>query len=152
MFSLLACLVLDQSSLKDFSKSCDNYPDTGGTRAYTELGIGLIALATTSGTLVCCALPVLLVTLGMGVVVSGLVGNFPFLVMLTHYKLELFAVSAGLMGLSGWLMYRQGRTCPNDPVLGVLCERLQTRSRLLYWLSIALWAVGFFASYLLLPI
>ena len=70
MFSLLACLVLDQSSLKDFSKSCDNYPDTGGTRAYTELGIGLIALATTSGTLVCCALPVLLVTLGMGVVVS----------------------------------------------------------------------------------
>ncbi len=32
MLSLLTCPVFDQSSIKNASKSCDNYPDTGGFR------------------------------------------------------------------------------------------------------------------------
>lgn len=121
-------------------------------QSVTELGIALITLLTTSGTLVCCALPVLLVTLGMGAIVSGLVGNMPFLVALTHYQRSLFAGSAVLLGVSAWLMYRPGRTCPADPVLNRMCERLDAWGRRIFWTSSIIWVLGFFASYLLLPI
>ncbi len=129
-----------------------DFQKTAKTAAYSELGVGLLALVTASGTLVCCALPVLLVTLGMGVVVSGLVGSLPFLVALTHYKVALFVISAGLLGLSGGLLYRPGRTCPSDPNLAATCERLQRGSRRVFWVSVVLWCFGFFASFLLLPI
>lgn len=119
---------------------------------YTELGVGLLTLVTTSGTLVCCAIPVLLVALGMGAAVSGLVGSLPFLVTLTHYKIYLFVISAALLGIAGWLMFRPGRTCPSDPDLSAICEKIQNWSRGIYWGSIVLWGIGFFASYLLLPL
>jgi len=39
-----------------------------------------------STTLVCCALPILLVSLGLGAVSASLFANLPFLVTLAQYK------------------------------------------------------------------
>ena len=44
-----------------------------------------LALFTTMGTLVFCALPITLVTLGMGATMASLVSNVPFLVTLSQY-------------------------------------------------------------------
>lgn len=115
-------------------------------------GVTWLALFATTGTLICCALPIVLVTLGLGATVAALTSSFPFLVTLSEHKAWVFAGSGALLGLSGWLLYRPGRACPADPELGELCNRAQVWNRRIYWTSVTLWAIGFFAAYLALPI
>ena len=111
-----------------------------------------LALFTTMGTLVCCALPITLVALGMGATMASLVSNAPFLVTLSQHKIWVFAISGALLALSGWLLYRAGRACPTDPELAALCDRTQKWNRRIYWSSVGLWGVGFFAAFLALPL
>ncbi len=111
-----------------------------------------LALFTTMGTLVCCALPITLVALGMGATMASLVSNVPFLVTLSQHKILVFAVSGALLALSGWLLHRAGRVCPSDPKLAALCDKTQRWNRRIYWSSVGLWGVGFFAAFLALPL
>jgi hypothetical protein len=132
-----------------------NNPAHSATKPTTprvETGTTWVTLFASTGTLICCALPIVLVTLGMGTVVASLTSTFPFLITLSQHKEWVFAGSAVLLMFSGWLMYRPGRACPVDPELGVLCDRTQIWNRRIYWTSIFLWGVGFFAAFLALPI
>ena len=104
------------------------------------------------GTLVCCALPITLVALGMGATMASLVSNVPFLVTLSQHKILAFTISGFLLALSGWLLYRSGRECPTDPTLAALCIKTQVWNRRIYRLSVTLWGVGFFAAFLALPL
>lgn len=117
-----------------------------------ENGMTWLTLFATTGTLICCALPIALVTLGLGATVAALTSSFPFLVTLSEHKAWVFAGSGALLGLSGWLLYRSGRSCPADPELGELCNRTQVWNRRVYWTSVAIWGIGFFAAFLALPI
>lgn len=117
-----------------------------------EGGLTWFTLFASTGTLVCCALPIILVTLGLGAAVASLTSAFPFLITLSQHKIWVFAFSGMMLGLSGWLMYRPGRACPTDPVLGRACTKTQVWNRRIYWASVAIWSVGFFAAYLALPL
>ncbi|MGH8677444.1 MAG: hypothetical protein ACREUQ_03720, partial [Burkholderiales bacterium] len=92
------------------------------------------------------------VTLGLGATVAAITSSAPFLVALARHKAWFFAISGLLLGLSGWLMYRPGRACPAEPRLAAACDRAQRLNRRIFWLSAAIWGIGFFAAYLLLPI
>ena len=79
--------------------------------------IPVMGLFTSFGTLLCCALPALLVTLGMGAALAGLVSNVPFLITLSEHKLWVFGVSGVLIILSGIIQWAQRNApCPADPV------------------------------------
>lgn len=111
-----------------------------------------LTLFASTGTLVCCALPIILVTLGLGATVAALTSSFPILIKLSQHKEWVFAFSGAMLMLSGWLMYRPGRTCPADPELGRLCTKTQIWNRGVYWSSVTIWGIGFVAAFLLLPI
>ena len=81
-----------------------------------------IVLFTSSSTLICCALPILLVSLGLGAVSASLFASYPFLVTLALHKTWMFLGSAVVLALTGWLLYRPGRACPTDPGLAEQCE------------------------------
>ena len=117
-----------------------------------ETGTTWAALFVSTGTLVCCALPIILVTIGMRTAVAALTSSIPFLITLSQHKVWVFAGSAVMLALSGWMMYRPGRACPVDPELGVLCDRTQVWNRRIYWTSTVLWGVGFLAAFLALPL
>lgn len=117
-----------------------------------ETGATWLTLFASTGTLVCCALPIILVTLGMGASVAALTSSIPFLITLSQHKVWVFFGSAIMLALSGWLMYRPGRACPVDPELGALCDQTQVWNRRIYWTSVVLWCVGFFAAFLALPL
>ena len=87
-----------------------------------------LSLMTTTGTLLCCALPVMLVSLGFGAAVAGLTSELPWLIELSRHKEWVFAFSAVMLALAGWLIRRPGRTCPADPVLAARCTRSYRRS------------------------
>ncbi len=118
----------------------------------TAIPLSAFSLLAASGTLICCALPIALVTLGLGATVASLTSAFPVLVTLSEYKLWVFAFSGLLLLATAWSLYRPGRQCPMDAELAGLCERSQRWGRRLFWLSTVLWAIGFFAAFVALPL
>ncbi len=117
-----------------------------------QTGLSWLTLFASGGTLICCALPIILVTLGLGATVAAFTSSFPLLVTIAQHKAWVFAGSGALLLVSGWLMYRAGRACPADPELGRLCDQTQVWNRRIYWSSVTLWGIGFFAAYLALPL
>jgi len=111
-----------------------------------------LTLFASTGSLLCCALPITLVTLGMGATVAALTSNFPVLVTLSQHKIWIFLISGGLLAVSGWLLFRPGHACPTDPELGRLCSRAQVWNQRVYWSATIIWSIGFFAAYLALPL
>ncbi|MBI4410794.1 MAG: hypothetical protein HY561_13880 [Gemmatimonadetes bacterium] len=104
------------------------------------------------GTLVCCALPIALVSLGAGSAVATLVSTFPWLAALSRQKEWVFAFAA-LMLISGyWILYRS-RAAACQP--GGVCHPSHPAGRWLrraYWGSVVAYALGFLAAYLSLPL
>ncbi|MDQ7019659.1 MAG: hypothetical protein Q9M33_10900 [Robiginitomaculum sp.] len=113
---------------------------------------GWVLLFTSTTTMICCALPIMLVALGFGAVSAAMFSNFPFLVTLAHHKIWLFSGSAVLLLLAAWALYRPGRACPTDPVLAAACERADRWNRRFLIVSAGLWVIGFTAAYLSLPL
>ena len=122
------------------------------TRGAPALRTTWLTLFASTGTLICCALPIIFVSLGFGATVAALTSSFPLLITLSLHKTWVFAFSGAMLALSGWLMYRPGRVCPTDPELGQICNTTQTWNRRLYWSSVVIWCIGFFAAFLALPL
>lgn len=117
----------------------------------TNKHISILALFASTGTLLCCALPITLVSLGMGASVISLTSNFPFLMTLSEHKLWIFIIS-GILLAAGWFVYKKERSCPVDPELADLCQRSQKWNSRVLWASIIVWSIGFFAAFLALPL
>ena len=101
------------------------------------------SLFATSGTLVCCAIPAVLVALGAGAALSSLVAVFPQVVWLSEHKEGLFAFAGVMMAASGVLQWRNRTApCPTDPALRDACLRTRKVSRVVYGVSVAFYLVG----------
>ena len=90
---------------------------------------GWIALVASTGTLVCCAIPILLVSAGMGAAVAAVSSNFPALVLLSENKDYVFAGAAALMASSWWVHKRQQASCPADAELAAYCRKAKRLNR-----------------------
>lgn len=119
---------------------------------FQQRTVSWLTLFTSTGTLICCALPILFVTLGLGAAMAAVTSAVPFLVTLALHKIWVFTGSGLMLLISGWLLYRPGRACPSDSELGRLCERAQRWNRRIHGISAAIWGVGVLAAYLALPI
>ena len=111
-----------------------------------------VTLLVSSGTLLCCALPVLLVSLGFGAVVASLHYNIPSLIFLAEHKLWTLGLSALLLLFLAWVIWRPNQSCPTDPELLIHCQTGKRWNQKIFWLSVTVWSVGFFFSVLLLPL
>jgi len=117
--------------------------DDGVRRTRGSLWSSVATLFATSGTLVCCAIPALLVALGAGAALSSLVSVFPQIVWLSENKEALFAVSGAALALSGWIQWKNRTApCPVDPELRDACIRTRQVSRRVYFISLGFFAVG----------
>ncbi len=108
-----------------------------------------LSLFASTSTLLCCALPALLVTLGLGASLAGFVSAAPWLVALSKYKVWLFMGSGVLLAGAGWLTWRaRSLPCPVDPAAARACQRLRAVSAWMVGISALVWAVGFFFAFL----
>lgn len=100
-------------------------------------------------TLICCALPALLVSLGLGAVLAGLASNIPALIWVSENKLVIFLFAGTTLAFNGWLLWRsQTAPCPVDPSLREVCIAGRKMSRTIYFVSISIFIVGFSFAYL----
>jgi hypothetical protein len=111
---------------------------------------GALILFASSATLLCCALPILLVSLGFGAVAAALYGEYlPWLQWFGLHKYTTFGVSAVILALAGWAIYRPGRICPIDPDLAQQCNAAHRWNIRFYWSAIVVWSIGAFAAFIL---
>jgi mercuric ion transport protein len=116
--------------------------------------LSYFSLFTSVSTLLCCALPSLLVLFGLGASVASMLSFLPWLVTLSHYKRVTFLVSGVLITLSFVNMYyiaprlRAQQCSPDNPTA---CEDASRASKILVWISAAIYALGFFVAYVLGP-
>ena len=110
--------------------------------------INYLTLFGSMGTLICCALPSLLVSLGMGAVMAGLASNVPGLVWVSEHKTGVFVFAALMLALNGALLWRnRNAPCPIDPALRVACLSGRRFSARIYFVSLGVFLVGFFFAY-----
>ena len=103
----------------------------------------LLSIFTSSSTLVCCALPALLVALGAGATLAGWVSAFPQLVWLSTHKGLVFGAAGAMLVVAGILQWRARRApCPVDPRLAAACTRTRRVSAGVYGVSVAIYALG----------
>lgn len=112
------------------------------------LVIESVALLGSLGTLLCCALPAMLVSLGAGAAMASLVTNVPQLVWLSEHKIPLFLFAAVMLVISGATTYvNRGSPCPVDPVQARSCQRVRRLSAGLFAISALLYLIGFYFAF-----
>ncbi len=103
----------------------------------------LLSLFASTSTLICCALPALLVSLGAGAALASLVAVFPQIVWISEHKEMIFLLSSVLMVLGGFLQWRNRfAPCPVDPDLRNACLSTRRTSLRIYFVSLVLLLVG----------
>lgn len=108
------------------------------------------ALLASFSTLICCVLPLLLVSLGLGASLVGLLTEFPQLIWLSENKGLVFLFSFLSILASGALTYWQrNQPCPLDPELRKACLSGRAWSLKAWFGSATIFSIGFFAAYVL---
>lgn len=108
-----------------------------------------LSLFTSFGTIICCALPSLLVSIGMGAAFAGLIGLFPQIVWLSENKLLVFTLSGLMILLSAALTYlNRNAPCPIDSDQARACKISRKWSIRILAVSALLWLLGFFFAFL----
>jgi len=117
--------------------------------------LSYFSLFTSVGTLLCCALPSVLVLFGLGASVASLLSFLPWLVTLSRHKQWTFAVSGLLIAFGFLNIYvvaprlKTNEACePGDDA----CGEASAASQIVLWMSSAIYVVGFFVAYGLGPI
>lgn len=114
-----------------------------------ESFINYITLFGSMGTLLCCALPALLVSLGLGAVMAGLASNVPGLIWVSEHKTSVFVFAGAMLTMNGFLIWRnRNAPCPIDPGLREACISGRKFSFRLYVVSVLIFLTGFFFAYL----
>lgn len=115
----------------------------GITESRRGFWTSVASLFATSSTLVCCAVPALLVALGAGAALSSLVAVFPQVVWLSEHKAVVFSLAGLMMAGSGVLQWRNRKApCPVDPALRDACLRTRRVSLGVYAASVTFYLIG----------
>lgn len=131
--------------------------DTLTQRGHASGILSYLSLFTSFGTLLCCALPSLLVLLGLGATVASFLSAVPWLVTLSRHKTWVFGISGLLICANLVYVYaiaprlqEQSGACPADGPEA--CASASRLSRVVLWVSVGIYCIGVFSAYLLGPL
>lgn len=106
------------------------------------------SLLTSGGTLICCALPALLVALGAGAALAGLIGAVPQLIWFSEHKDVVFGTAGAMLLLAGlWQWRMRHAPCPADPRLAAACISTRRTALRVYIVSVLLFATGAYFAF-----
>ena len=110
-----------------------------------------LSLFTSFSTLICCALPALLISIGMGASLASFVSAFPWIIFISKYKIQTFILAAVLLVFSVYLFW-QGRNapCPSDPIQAKICSKLRFINIIMLFISLVTYLVGFFFAFIVI--
>ena len=130
---------------------------TGAPPRFRSGALSYLSLFTSLGTLLCCALPSLLVLFGLGATVASVLSEAPWLVAMSHHKHWVFMIAGVLISSNFVYIYaiapklqeKRGACDPND---SAACQTASRFSRIVLWCSAVVYLIGCFTAYVLGPI
>ncbi len=111
--------------------------------------IDFFLLFSSTSTLICCALPALLVSLGAGSTMAFISGHVPGFIWLSQNKVYLF-IFAGIMLAAGGVLQVRTRNhgCPLDGSQAVSCQASKSWSKYIYFISLMIYSIGGFFAFI----
>lgn len=118
-------------------------------KSFRQIIAPSLSLFTSLSTLICCALPALLVTLGMGASLVSLFSLFPWIIIISKYKILIFTLSGVLLLISSYLFWKgRNLACPIDIKQAKICIKLRFYNLIIIIISSIIYITGFFFAFL----
>ena len=118
-----------------------------------DKALSVLTLFTSSGTLLCCVLPAVVATIAGGAAVSSMLSAFPFLIPLSMNKGWIFGVSAILIAINGYIVFKPNQEVACDVEVGEDgCEVTGRFNKQMFYISASVLVMGAFFAYALVPI
>ena len=116
---------------------------------WRQFFLSTLSLFTSFGTLVCCALPALLVTLGMGASLISILGVFPWITVISEQKKIVFIISGIFLSLGFVNQYVNNisSSCPTNENEARICKNLKKVNWIILFFSSILYIVGLFFAF-----
>lgn len=114
--------------------------------------LGLLSLFTSSGTLLCCALPATVAMLAGGSAVIAMTSAFPWLIPLSRHKDWIFLAAGAMLLVHGILLFRPKGKVACSVTGGRGCAIAGRFTKVMFWVSAGIVTVGAFVSFALVPI
>ena len=112
--------------------------------------LGLMTLFISSSTLICCALPAIFVAVGAGATLASLINVFPQLIIISQYKVLISFITLIILLVAGVMIKKsEALPCPVDPNLRTICLKTRKNSKILYYLSVIIFASASVFTYLI---
>ena len=112
--------------------------------------VNYLSLFTSSGTIICCALPALLVSIGAGVALSSFIAVFPQLIILSIYKIPIFIGAFIMLIIAGMLQYHaRCLPCPADKKQAYACMQTRKVSMIIYSTSVGIFIIGLLFAFII---
>jgi hypothetical protein len=110
--------------------------------------LSFLSLFSSFGTLICCALPALLVSLGMGATLVSTLSAVPQLIWFSEHKTAVF-LFAGIMLVGTFLLrqYSDEKSCPIDPDQARACRTSKKMSSVVFGASCLMYVIGAFFAF-----
>lgn len=122
------------------------------TNSWQQSMWSFLALFTSAGTLICCALPALVVAIAGGSAMVSLLSTFPWLATLSAYSGWIFIVAGIMILFSSILIIRPKGKVACSITGGKGCQVAGRFQRIMFWIAVGFYGVGLFAAYGLLPL
>lgn len=114
-----------------------------------SINLGFLTLLASSSTLICCALPAIFVTLGAGATLASVVNIFPELIIISKFKVYISVFALFFLIITGVLIKKASlEPCPTDPNLRYVCMKTRKRSRIIYIISVFIFAFASIFTYI----
>lgn len=111
--------------------------------------LSTLSLFTSFSTIICCAMPALLVTLGLGATLASIVSAVPALIWISEYKIGIFIFSGLMLTFTGVVKYiTRNEPCPIDPKIAKECSKVKNVSNYIYGTSLVIYLIGFFFAFI----
>ncbi len=120
-------------------------------QSWKQKASSFFALFTSTGTLICCALPAAVAAFAGGAAVTSMVSTFPWMVALSAQKGWIFLGSAIMLIISGVLIYRPKGKVACSITGGKGCEVAGRFTKIMLWSSVIIYSIGTFFAYALVP-
>jgi hypothetical protein len=114
--------------------------------------VSLLALFSSTSTLLCCALPAALAAVAGGAAVGTMLSALPWLIPLSRHKGWLFIVAGVLIVFNGVLVLRPHGKLACSITGGKGCEVAGGFSKAMLFLSGGIYIIGAASAYALVPI
>ena len=108
-----------------------------------------LSLFTSVSTLICCALPALLVAFGMGASLISLFSVFPWIIIISKYKVWVFIIAGLLLCISIYFFWLgKNSPCPSDPIQSKICSKIRFINLIIVVISLTIYLIGFFFAFI----